>query len=272
MAYPSEVDTSRSGELGHSLDFSLLQHYLNEVGVDNAEVFVQSSVTSTNDVIREYASHLRNVDLVGLAANEQTAGRGRLDRTWVSTFGLGIACSVAVSESQLAIPLSAVPLASGLAAYRALRRCGVEVGLKWPNDLVVTDDRNELRKLGGILVQRFEECLVIGIGINLLHTPEQLPIPQATSAALLGYRIEPELLIAYLVDELNLIVSLELNWLDDYHAHCVSIGSEVTVQRLNQESLTGFVVGIDESGHLLLRTEGEVITVESGDVHHLKRL
>ena len=236
MTYPSEVDSNSTSLPRHGLDFSLLQHYLNEVGVDNAQVFVHSQVASTNDVIRTYASHLGNVDVIAVAADEQTAGRGRLDRTWVSSFGLGIALSIAVSETKVAVPLSTVPLVSGLAVHRALQRCGLEIGLKWPNDLVVVDADGELRKLGGILVQRFDDCLVIGIGINLDHDQEQLPIPQATSA------------------------------------HCISIGAQVQVQRVNSLPIEGVVEDVDVSGHLSLRSGPDLICVESGDVQHLKRL
>ena len=272
MTYPSEVDSNSTSQPRHGLDFSLLQHYLNEVGVDNAQVFVHSQVASTNDVIRTYVPHLGNVDVIAVAADEQTAGRGRLDRTWVSSFGLGIALSIAVSETKVAVPLSTVPLVSGLAVHRALQRCGLEIGLKWPNDLVVVDAEGELRKLGGILVQRFDDCLVIGIGINLDHDQEQLPIPQATSARLLGYEIEHELLIAYLLNEVNILFQSDTSWHAEYRANCVSIGAQVQVQRVNSLPIEGVVEDVDVSGHLLLRSGPDLICVESGDVQHLKRL
>ena len=264
------MDTIPSGATGHELDFSLIQRYMSERAVGNARVYVQSVVTSTNDVVREYVHDLAHVDCVAVAADEQTSGRGRLDRNWESMHGLGIALSIAITAERIAGPLTSIPLRTGLAAVRALEVCGLEADLKWPNDIVLSGGVRGLRKLGGILVQRFPECIVMGIGINVAHSQEQLPIPEATSASLEGHIIEHELLIAHLMDEVRRVMLHDSDWLDDYRDRCVTIGTKVTVQRLSQNDITGMVSLVNDQGHLVLDVDGECVAIDTGDVQHVR--
>lgn len=108
-----------------------------------------------------------------LLAERQTGGRGRRGRAWASPLAAQVALSVARRFGGGLSRLGGLSLVAGVAAAGALRTLGVRgIGLKWPNDLVVTDQDDRLRKLGGILVEGGGEHAgpahaVIGIGVNV---------------------------------------------------------------------------------------------------------
>ncbi|MEV4193140.1 biotin--[acetyl-CoA-carboxylase] ligase, partial [Streptomyces toxytricini] len=121
-----------------------------------------------------------------LVAEEQTAGRGRLDRSWVAPARSGLFFSVLLKPGP-AVPQERwgwLTLLAGVAAAAALERAaGVDAALKWPNDLLVTVDGQE-RKAAGILAERTADGVVIGIGLNVSLTREELPVPEAGSLLL----------------------------------------------------------------------------------------
>src|SRR5687768_14521915 len=124
--------------------------------VPGVEVRVVERCTSTNDLA------LKAQSPVLVAAEEQTAGRGRRGRRWHSAPGAGVTFSLGRRIRRPVRELAALSLVAGVAAVRALRAMGVDNAcLKWPNDLVVDG-----AKLGGILVETRTGIAVIGIGIN----------------------------------------------------------------------------------------------------------
>src|SRR5690606_15502419 len=154
-----------------------------------------AAVAARLEVLAETPS--TNDELVSLAANEaewpdfsavvtdtQTAGRGRLGRVWVSPAGTALAVSVLVrADSSLRIDaLGWLPLAAGLAMTRAVRLAlpdRDDVTLKWPNDVLVGGS-----KISGVLSELVvgrAPSVVVGAGLNLTMTVEQLPVPTATS-------------------------------------------------------------------------------------------
>ena len=141
-------DQAKSGY--PKLDISRLNSRLVESGWVKPLIFEQ--VTSTNDVA---IANLQNLDFTSgivVIADEQTAGRGRLDRTWVAPAGSGIAMSIAIKMQNTSGELSAVPLLCGLAVNRALSSFGVTSYLKWPNDIVFVGDDIKNGTLGQIVL------------------------------------------------------------------------------------------------------------------------
>ena len=238
------------------------------------EVQVEDEVTSTNTVAIDRIN-AGNAPINGFAvtAELQTAGRGRLDRQWESPSGAGIALTIALPES--AFPegyLSLVPLAVGLAARDAITRLGLDVSLKWPNDLVLVGPGG-LRKLGGILVQRHPGWIIAGIGINVSLSREQLPIPTATSLYIEGIdTTRNELIPAVIGGFLSRIASLGTpEFLADYSAACCTIGQEVRVEGVGGSVVSGRAEGIAADGALLVRIEdGASVAINSGDVLHVR--
>src|SRR5687767_1916135 len=131
------------------------------IALPGVAVRVVERCTSTNDLA------LKAQSPVLVAAEEQTAGRGRRGRRWHSAPGAGITFSLSRKINRPTRELPALSLVAGVAAARALRALGADVQVKWPNDLVVGG-----AKLGGILVEtRSSGHAVIGVGINCRPTP-----------------------------------------------------------------------------------------------------
>lgn len=228
---------------------------------------VHESVGSTN---AELARDPRPWRVV--TAEEQRTGRGRLDRAWSTTPGTSIAASVLVPRPRTAPP-GWVPLVVGLALRDALTTTsGVEIVLKWPNDLLVPSDGG--RKVAGILCELTPAGVVVGTGVNIDQDRTDLPVDTATSLRLAGAPgVERErVLTAYLVRLAVLLRALD----DDpyavraaYEAACTTLGREVVVH-LTGSQLRGVATGIDADGRLCLRTDTGPCAVAAGDVVHVR--
>lgn len=212
-----------------------------------------------------------------VVADEQTAGRGRLGRTWASAPGAGLWCSVLVRMG-VAQGRGLLPLLAGVAVAEAVRGRGVEAALKWPNDVVIDGDAFDgspgPRKLGGILSESDgDDAVVIGIGINVSQTHDDLPVPAATSLALeQGAMPRDELLVDILtrlhaaIEELRAQGSAGA--LGGYRRLCLTLGREVTVMLPSGEEISGRAVGLGEDGQLEVRTALKTVFVAAGDVIH----
>lgn len=114
-----------------------------------------------------------------LIAEEQTAGRGRLDRQWTAPARSGLFLSVLLRPTGVPVERYGwLPILTGVAAASVLARVGeVETGLKWPNDLLVTVDGVE-RKVGGILTELADGAVVVGLGVNVSLRDSSSPCPR----------------------------------------------------------------------------------------------
>ena len=154
--------------------------YLNEARIrssltESVQSWVRSvhavrTIESTNTTLLELA---RESDIDGSVwtAEEQTQGRGRRGRQWVSPFAQNIALSVGIKVDMPTAQIGSVSLAVGLAVAVALEDMGVnDVQLKWPNDVLIKD-----RKVGGILIELADAnrpcVLVVGVGVNVFDAP-----------------------------------------------------------------------------------------------------
>ena len=235
-------------------------------------------VDSTNRYLLEEARGGAAEGLVAVA-DHQTAGRGRLGRTWTAPPGASLLTSVLLRPRLPAASLHLVTVAVALAAADACAElAGVAPGLKWPNDLVVGD-----RKLAGILAEADlgppgGPVVVVGIGINV-DWPAALPPELADIATALnlsgGRPVERSALLV------GMLVGLERRYsvLDraegreavasEYRRRCVTVGREVRVE-LSDETFAGQAVDISVEGHLLVSTDACVREVSAGDVVHLR--
>lgn len=239
-----------------------------------AKVEIFDSVTSTNDVILEHLSDLSPFNGLVVTADEQTKGRGRLEREWTSPWGAGIAMSIALSKEKIQIPISTVPLFAGLCVIQALESLGAAAELKWPNDIVIFDEQKVLRKLGGILVQLHQDVLVIGIGLNVDLAASELPTQMATSLSLAGFTIEREKLIARIIRNFSEITNpqnLKLDsWMDEYRKTCCTIGQELRINQIAGEALRGRAIAVSSDGALQIEIDGVVRDISVGDVEHVR--
>jgi BirA family transcriptional regulator, biotin operon repressor / biotin---[acetyl-CoA-carboxylase] ligase len=218
-----------------------------------------------------------------LAAEEQTAGRGRAGRTWVSRPGASLTFSVLLRPTS--VPLAArgwLPLLTGLAVVAGVRTAsGVAATLKWPNDVLVGD-----RKLAGILAEQApdEDAVVIGIGLNVALPEAALPVSPAglpaTSLLVEGADVAREPLLVEILRALErgyLAFAADPDparsgLLAQYRAACSTLGREVRVELPAGRVLAGTAEDVDPSGRLLVRPAGatSATAVSAGDVVHLR--
>ena len=250
-----------------ALDPDLILSELAKTSSKWLDIKVFAQVESTNDLAVQRLSETPSTEVFAITADEQIKGRGRLQREWHSPFGAGIALSVAVPTKLFGCEVSAIPLLVGIAANNCLKNLGANAKLKWPNDLMIETDSTELKKIGGILVQRQGDHVVIGIGLNTDLQVDELPTETATSLSLININTSRESLIANLLVQLEAITKLGSNeWLPLYLAVSSTVGTQVTVMRQSKSISTGRAVNVLESGELLLDTEEGLVEITSGDV------
>lgn len=207
-------------------------------------------------------------------AELQTAGRGRLGRAWQEVPRAGLAMSVLVPAIDRA---GWLPLAAGLAVRGALEQHGVRAGLKWPNDVLLPDDED--RKVCGILCQLLPGGggIVVGIGINVHHDRDRLPVATASSLRLVGAEVDRTALAADVLRRLralheDLVAGEERakGVRRAYRDACVTIGREVDVHRPDGSVDRVTATGVDDEGRLAVTGEGGSDTVAAGDVQHIR--
>lgn len=240
------------------------------------------------EVVRQTGS--TNADLLGwaerglqegaiLVAEEQTAGRGRLGRSWVSSPGTALTFSVLLRPEK--IPLATrgwLPLLAGVATATAVRALtGLEASLKWPNDVLVNG-----RKLAGILAEAADNAVVIGIGINVTAAPQDLPPGPGglspTSLLAEGIAVERDVLLIEILRSMGQwYKTLSANpdtersgLLAQYQRMSATIGREVQVELPGGSLVSGVAAGITPDGHLLLEAGGVAHPIAAGDVIHLR--
>jgi BirA family biotin operon repressor/biotin-[acetyl-CoA-carboxylase] ligase len=225
------------------------------------------------DVIAECAS--TNTLLLGradtaasgtvIAAERQTAGRGRMGRQWHAEPDASLTFSLLYKLPRGVVP-SGLSLAIGVGIAEALRELGVAgIALKWPNDIL-----RDGRKLGGILIELAGASAVIGIGLNL-RLPEGLPADVKSMATALDLDVDRNALLARLLASLHGVLEafgsggfavLRDRWLalNAYAGMPVRVIAEFAVP------VEGICVGVDVDGALLLETAVCVQRIVSGDV------
>ena len=208
------------------------------------------------------------------SAEQQTAGRGRRGRSWVSPFGSNIYLSLAWEFAGGAAALEGLSLAVGVAVATALDNCGVQdLKLKWPNDLL-----HGGAKLGGILIEMVGDAagscqVVVGVGLNV-----RMPVDAAadidqqwtdvTMAS--GLPVGRNQLLAALLNELLPLLSQFAEqgfapWREPWMALDAHADSPVIVSS-GERRLTGVARGVDHSGALLLEVAGSIQAIHGGEV------
>jgi BirA family transcriptional regulator, biotin operon repressor / biotin---[acetyl-CoA-carboxylase] ligase len=238
-------------------------------GSTNADLLAQASAGAPEGVV--------------LAAEEQTAGRGRMGRAWVSPPRAALTFSLLVRPHTVPVARRGwLPLLTGVAVASAVRAVAqVHAQLKWPNDVLADG-----AKLAGILAEAAGDAVVIGIGLNVSTEPAELPPPgpgalPATSLRALG---------SHTLDRGPLLTEILAGferWYQawrqaggdpercglraEYTRLCGTIGRPVRVERPAGQPLSGSAVGVDPDGRLLVRaSSGTELAVAAGDVVHLR--
>lgn len=240
----------------------------------NVQVFEE--VTSTNTLLKELARQGAPAGTV-LVTDRQTAGRGRLGRSFLSPGGVGVYLSALIRPNCAPTALMHLTCAVAVAMCDAVENAfGFRPGIKWTNDLVVNG-----RKLGGILTELgldpktgMVDHAILGIGINCgqIETDFDGSIrSMATSVRMVtGQNASRERLIAEMVKALEAMDKALLTSpaaiLERYRADCITLGQDVSILR-GDEVRHGRALNIDAEGGLIVRYDsGETDTVTSGEV------
>jgi len=239
------------------------------------EVVYLPTTGSTNDVAKDLAVQGAPEGTV-VVADEQTAGRGRMGRRWLAPPGTCLLCSILFRPALSPTQTNRLTMLCSLAAADAVEEmAGLQVALKWPNDLVV--EAKTWRKLGGVLTEtgvvgKRLEFVVVGIGVNANVGPEALPTlaPDATSIlAETGRRVDRvALLAAFLAGVEQRYESLRAGESphQEWAARLATLGRPVEAST-SAGVLTGVAESVDEDGALLLYTpDGRLHRLLAGDV------
>lgn len=241
------------------------------------------SIPSTNrEAVRLAQADVEHGTVV--VADSQTAGRGRLSRTWFSPPGANLYCSVILKAARPAYRLtewlSWLPLVSALAAAEAIEAVSsLHVSVKWPNDLLISE-----RKVGGILCESGtgtgpHPFQVIGIGLNVNVDQQDWPEELRESATSIWHEqqriVDRNRLLAQLLLELeHCIEELALHGTSRlamaYHQRCSTIGQRVKAILANGDLCVGVAEGVGQDGALMLRPDATQPGMEPPEIVHLR--
>jgi BirA family biotin operon repressor/biotin-[acetyl-CoA-carboxylase] ligase len=260
LAHKEIVPNLKTGWLAHSY------HYLKTVGSTNDHALLLAAEGAPHGTL--------------VVAEEQTSGRGRLRREWISYPNLGIYLSILLRNP---LPVRIAPQSSyigSLALVKMLRKeFGITASIKWPNDVLING-----RKAAGILTetqsdQDFSRFIVMGIGINVNHSREEMAGPfryPATSIAIeAGFAIKRQRVLLSFLDQFERDYDLFLKkgisvLIPEFEAHSGVLGKIITVVSGNRE-ITGRAQGFTHEGALLLlRDDGSQKTIWVGDVSRVE--
>ena len=226
-------------------------------------------VSSTQDLVREAA-------LAGAAegwtvvTDWQRQGRGRLGRQWVTAPGRDLLFSALLRPGRQM--LSLLPLLAGIAVAQGVKEVtGLQIDLKWPNDLLIQG-----KKVAGILLEHGpEEVAALGVGVNVNSGPGELP-PQASSTAIaLGHPLRREVLLVGILTSLGAALQRSRaegqSWVvETWRQHSSMLGSRVSYEQAGAVS-AGIAENLEEDGALRVRLEdGNVTRIYAGDVRLLR--
>jgi BirA family biotin operon repressor/biotin-[acetyl-CoA-carboxylase] ligase len=234
------------------------------------EIEYHDSIASTNARARDLAAD-GATDVVVLA-DEQTGGRGRLDREWASPSG-GVWLSVLTRPE---LPPTQVPvytLAAAVAVTRAAREAGVEAVIKWPNDVLVATDDGE-RKLSGILTEMEGEAdrvswVVVGIGTNVNVDAANLPAAATSISEQVG-PVDRRTFTQRVLEAFDELRREPHGVADAWREYAVTLGERVRVETPGG-TVEGDAVDVQFPGSLVVETDAGRQTVTAGDCEHLRR-
>jgi BirA family biotin operon repressor/biotin-[acetyl-CoA-carboxylase] ligase len=223
---------------------------------------------STQDDLHQLVTDKKARSGEVIATEFQSAGRGRLDRKFDAPASSALMFSFYIEPSREKSDWSFLPLLTGLSAIFALIKLDPEFSptLKWPNDILIGDG-----KVGGIIAQASGDGVVIGVGINVGMTHEELPVVTATSLLLHDFQVLDRNLI--LATFLTMLEELLQRWQDGedlrhlYKERSATMGHDIRIEHPDGSHKNGKAVDVTPAGELILE-DGSRVTV--GDIVHLR--
>ena len=216
---------------------------------------------STNTRLKEWAREGRITAPYVLTADSQTAGRGRLGRRFVSPAGTGLYMSILIAPPANT-DAGKITVLAAVAVCRAIHELtGQQPKIKWVNDLFLRG-----KKVCGILAERIDEGIVVGIGVNLKTPPGGFP-PEAGVAGALDADVDRFTLAGTIAR--HFLEGMKNLGTDDaityYRAHMPLIGQEIHYQKDGQEK-NARVTGVSDDGGLMIRDDAGDHILRTGEV------
>lgn len=222
-----------------------------------------------------------------VVAEEQTAGLGRLQRHWEAPFGQGLLMSLIVKDEQLPVHPAELPMLAGIALVRAIVQVAPEladeIGIKWPNDVLLGADLASGRKVAGILIESSYrndqiEYAIVGMGLNVNQQAVELPAVPPEAPPPTSLRLH----LGRMVDRADLMIALCQVWAEllgpqraehdifqEWRNLLYTLGQPVTVRHFGDgvAIIRGVAVDVTADGELVIQDEaGHTVIVNSGDV------
>jgi BirA family biotin operon repressor/biotin-[acetyl-CoA-carboxylase] ligase len=239
-----------------------------EFGLDAPfDIEYYDSIPSTNARARELAADGKTN--VAVVADEQTGGRGRLDRAWNSPPGgiwLSVLCRPEVPPAHAPV----VTLAAAVAATETVHEAGVNARIKWPNDLLMPTEDSE-KKLAGILTEMEGEAdrvswVVVGIGINI----HAAGLPESATGLLAHTEeLDRRVFVQRLLERFDSLLNDSDEVVSAWREHALTLGRRVRVETPTGE-IIGRAVDIEFPGTLVVKTDDGRRRVHAGDCEHLR--
>ena len=255
-------------------DAEAVRAHLGETALIGRELLVLDEVDSTNTRIKQEYADVKQ-DGFALLAHRQTAGRGRIGRSFASPLGDGLYLSVLLRPNLPPEKINFITTAAAVAVCRAIEAvAGFAPGIKWVNDILMKG-----RKLCGILVEAgftgggTLDYAVLGIGVNLRFDSAAHPELADIAGGLEDFAagaVDGAALAAAILRELDRIYALlcagdTAGVLAEYRAHLLGIGETVTVHGA-AGPWQAVCTGLDEQGHLLVRDDRGEHILSSGEI------
>lgn len=252
---------------------------------ENIHLKIFKTLPSTNQYLRQHLHHFnlknkKNKESIFIClAEQQTKGKGRLDRTWYSPFAQNLYFSCSYSFKKSIHEMSGLSLVVALSVFKTLQRAGIQQHLfvKWPNDIVY-----ECKKISGSLIEIQSNDVIIGIGlnVNMLHTHSNavsfIEQPWISMREILHREIDRNevcsFLIYYLFNHLRQFEQQGLSsFIEDWVQADYLMNKEISLYHLGlSRKIHGQVIGLNDQGHLLLKTDSGVEVFSSGEVRELR--
>ncbi|MDD6490008.1 MAG: biotin--[acetyl-CoA-carboxylase] ligase [Clostridia bacterium] len=253
------------------LDENIIADGLNVSSV-GTKIKVMKSVDSTNEEVKRLANSGEESGLI-VAAEEQTAGKGRLGRVWKSDNG-GLYFTLLIRPELPPSAIASITLAAGYAVCLAIRDyTGCDAKIKWPNDVIIGN-----KKVCGILTEMAAQSdqidyVAIGIGINVNHTEFPEEISQKATSLLIetGKKIDRNPFFKCVIQKLDEVISsflfsFSLEDVQSFKSLCATLGRKVSVQR-SGKTIEGTACDINADGELIIKDyTGKNICINSGEV------
>jgi BirA family biotin operon repressor/biotin-[acetyl-CoA-carboxylase] ligase len=226
-------------------------------------------VSSTMDIARDLARK-KCPDFTVVVAGEQTKGRGRLKRIWLSSPG-GLYFTVVLRPQIPAVISARVNFAAALVLVRTLRRMfAIEAMVKWPNDILIGD-----KKLVGMLSEMEAEAdmvtfINIGVGINVNNDPTPGEVKASSLKKILGRNVARKRLLSEFLDEFENYMNYAAldDVISEWKQYTLTLNRHVRIATANR-TFQGLAVDVDENGALVLKlADGTKQTVIYGDCFH----